>query len=161
MNHLIYNHIELSATAEAISDTVKNMTYTMKLLTIWLFVISLGLSTTTSGYDGDVDYSAPYITVDPETGKLVTIDPKAQQQQQAQHEATSPAAGSSAQSNQVMGQAATDSPITASGADQTSSSSMTPLLIGIVVLVLASVIVVGLRRSKPGSDTGSDTATGS
>lgn len=29
-------------------------------------------------YDGDVDYSAPYVTVDPETGKLVTIDPKAQ-----------------------------------------------------------------------------------
>jgi len=25
--------------------------------------------------DGDVDYSAPYITVDPETGQLVTINP--------------------------------------------------------------------------------------
>lgn len=25
--------------------------------------------------DGDVDYSAPYITVDPETGELVTVNP--------------------------------------------------------------------------------------
>jgi len=26
-------------------------------------------------YDGDVDFSAPYLTVDPETGKLITVDP--------------------------------------------------------------------------------------
>ncbi len=25
--------------------------------------------------DGDVDYSAPYITVDPETGQLITVNP--------------------------------------------------------------------------------------
>lgn len=25
--------------------------------------------------DGDVDYSAPYITVDPETGELITVNP--------------------------------------------------------------------------------------
>ncbi len=32
----------------------------------------------TYGYDGDVDYTAPYVTIDPETGTLVTVDPKTQ-----------------------------------------------------------------------------------
>jgi uncharacterized protein YxeA len=36
------------------------------------------ITTHVHAYDGDVDYSAPYVTIDPETGKLVTIDPKAQ-----------------------------------------------------------------------------------
>lgn len=42
-----------------------------------LFVVSIGiLSVNTLAYDNDVDYMAPYVTVDPETGKLITVDPK-------------------------------------------------------------------------------------
>ena len=42
-----------------------------------LLVVSIGiLSVNTLAYDNDVDYMAPYVTVDPETGKLITVDPK-------------------------------------------------------------------------------------
>ena len=52
------------------------VTTTIRLISfIYLTVLC---TINTYAYDGDVDYSAPYVTIDPETGKLVTIDPKAQ-----------------------------------------------------------------------------------
>ncbi len=52
-----------------------------KLLSFALIAMFAGtglFSTGVFAYDGDVDFLAPYLTVDPETGKLVTIDPRAQ-----------------------------------------------------------------------------------
>jgi hypothetical protein len=44
---------------------------------VYLIVLTAGIFFTRLGIagDGDVDYSAPYITVDPETGQLVTRNP--------------------------------------------------------------------------------------
>ena len=53
---------------------IKNQVITMVFLIIGFSMAS----ESTFAYDGDVDYNAPYLTVDPETGKLVTIDPKTQ-----------------------------------------------------------------------------------
>jgi len=41
-----------------------------------IVVVAAILTGRALAYDGDVDYSAPYLTVDPETGKLVTVDPR-------------------------------------------------------------------------------------
>jgi hypothetical protein len=152
-------------TSKGGSDTVNYKNFSLKIFTSWFIVLSLVLlSAVLSAYDGDVDYSAPYITVDPETGKLVTIDPKAQQQQ---HQATDPNTAQTAntqtdsgvQNSQVMG--ATGNSMNQSDEGQTSSATMSPLLIGILVLVFASVIIISARRSKPGSNVDSDTASGS
>ena len=52
----------------------------MSAKNIWnmlaMIVVTTALSENTLAYDNDVDYSAPYLTVDPETGQLVTVDPK-------------------------------------------------------------------------------------
>jgi hypothetical protein len=40
-----------------------------------VLMLALGAAQSVSAGDGDVDYSAPYITVDPETGELVTVNP--------------------------------------------------------------------------------------
>lgn len=52
-------------------------------------------------YDGDIDFLAPYVTLDPKSGTLVTIDPRKDQaaaaELQKQHNAQSPnAAGDAA-----------------------------------------------------------------
>lgn len=44
-------------------------------VTLTLAVACLALPAVATAGDGDVDYSAPYITVDPETGKLITVNP--------------------------------------------------------------------------------------
>ncbi|NIN35095.1 MAG: hypothetical protein GTO60_08430 [Gammaproteobacteria bacterium] len=68
---------------------MNNRTYPIsKLKTLFIVLTLIILVPDLPAYDGDVDYSAPYITVDPETGKLVTIDPKAQPQ--PQHTVTDP-----------------------------------------------------------------------
>ena len=47
------------------------------ILNLFLIIVIAGiLSGKTLAYDNDVDYSAPYLTVDPETGLLVTVDPR-------------------------------------------------------------------------------------
>ena len=48
------------------------------LVSIVVIGVIIMLPSTSIAYDGDVDFNAPYLTVDPETGKLVTIDPKTQ-----------------------------------------------------------------------------------
>lgn len=47
------------------------------ILNLFLIIVIAGmLSGKTLAYDNDVDFSAPYLTVDPETGILVTVDPR-------------------------------------------------------------------------------------
>ena len=61
------------------------------VIPIFLIAVIAGvLSGKTFAYDGDVDYMAPYLTVDPETGKLVTIDPR--QGTVTEHPASAPEA---------------------------------------------------------------------
>ena len=140
------------------SDTVNFKTYKANILIVWFIVFSSVLLTTDLyAYDGDVDYSAPYITVDPETGKLVTIDPKAQQQQQ-QHPATDPNAAQTAtatgqtdtgtQDSQIMAQSAPGNTLNPSDEGQVSTTANTPMIIGIVVLGLVALVVISTRRNK-------------
>lgn len=61
------------------------------VIPIFLIAVIAGvLSGKTFAYDGDVDYMAPYLTVDPETGKLVTVDPR--QGTVTEHPASAPEA---------------------------------------------------------------------
>lgn len=143
---------------------MKFMTYSASLLMAWLIIVSsVFLNTELSAYDGDVDYSAPYITVDPETGKLVTIDPKAQQsQQQQQHSATDPNAAQNdngTQDSQVMAQTTTGNTMGQSEQDQATSSVNTPMIIGIVVLGLAAVVVISTRRNKATNEIENNSAS--
>ena len=143
-------------------------TYLMKILMVWLIIMnSFLLTAELSAYDGDVDYSAPYITVDPETGKLVTIDPKAQQQ--PQHPAADPNSTQTAtpanqsdvnvQDSQVMAQSAMGNATDQSENNQTTMTSpLTPVLIGIVILGVAAAIMISSRRKKATSNTGDKSA---
>ena len=143
---------------------MKFKTYSANFLMAWLIIfISVFLTTELSAYDGDVDYSAPYITVDPETGKLVTIDPKAQQsQQQQQHSATDPNAtqnDTGTQDSQLMAQSTPGNAVAQSDEDQATSSAITPMIIGIVVLGLAAVVVISTRRKKAANDIENNSVT--
>jgi len=53
-------------------DNMNNMTRFTRICITFFIAINV------YAYDGDVDFSAPYITIDPETGTLVTVDPKTQ-----------------------------------------------------------------------------------
>jgi hypothetical protein len=154
---------KLIATAKGGSDTVKFKTYSANFLMAWLIIfISVFLTTELSAYDGDVDYSAPYITVDPETGKLVTIDPKAQQAQQQQHAATDPNAtqdDTGTQDSQLMAQSAPGNAMGQSQEEQATSSANTPMIIGIVILGLAAVVVISTRRNKTANDIENNSVT--
>ncbi len=120
-------------------------------------------------YDGDVDYSAPYITVDPETGKLVTIDPKAQPQ--PQHTVTDPNSSQTAsavnqtdnneQSSQLMAQSTPGNTMNQSEGGQMSSVSITFTIIVLVVLSLVAVIITTTRRKKPVTADENNSTSGS
>lgn len=117
---------------------------------------------TVNAYDGDVDYSAPYLTVDPETGKLVTIDPRAeeaQQQSQAQHQATGSTSGSEAT---IMDGTTTGNPGSGVVAQtdgnnnnmvtdgQTASNSLVkPFIVTIILSGIIVLFIILSRRSKP------------
>jgi len=99
-------------------------------------------------YDGDVDYSAPYVTLDPKTGKLITVDPKKdpaamQQAQQTQHPpatvssdaATSTPAADTANSGGNVASISTE-------ADATTAPARTPTTA--VLIAIAAIVIIGL-----------------
>ena len=104
------------------------------------------------GYDGDVDYSAPYVTLDPKTGKLVTIDPKKDQAaaQQTQHPATAADTSASAATTNTTDTGGTAAAISTQS-DVTSAQPRTPdkgVFIAIAAIAIIGVFVAIIRR-KP------------
>jgi len=104
-------------------------------------------------YDGDVDYSAPYVTLDPKTGKLVTIDPKqeqaAAQQQQAQHpvatstDGSTPAADTPNSGGNVASISTEGSATTAPARTPT-----TAVFIAIAAILIIGIVVAISRRKS-------------
>lgn len=104
------------------------------------------------GYDGDVDYSAPYVTLDPKTGKLVTIDPKKDQAaaQQTQHSATAADTSASTATTNTTDTGGTAAAISTQS-DVTSAQPRTPdkgVFIAIAAIAIIGVFVAIIRR-KP------------
>ena len=117
-----------------------------------------------NAYDGDVDYNAPYLTVDPETGKLVTIDPKTQtttpHQQSADTAATTTGApeDSQAQAGSLMSQTSATNPSNTSGVQSESAARSTmPVIIGVIITLIIISFVFFSNRKKPAVDTTPDT----
>ncbi len=114
---------------------------------------SMLLARTGHSYDGDVDYSAPYVTLDPETGKLVTVDPKQEQAaaaQQTQHPAGQMDTSASTEAaNGITSAIQTDS----SQAPSTEASSSTMAVFTAVIAIVLIGVFVTLARRKSGTDT--------
>jgi len=98
---------------------------------------------TAYGYDGDVDYAAPYITLDPETGKLVTVDP-AKEQATVQPHSSMPAGPASEPDNNTMA-AAISSTLPADMETQTAAA---PVIIAIALMVTIGLVVTILRHKS-------------
>jgi len=106
-------------------------------------------------YDGDVDYSAPYVTLDPKTGKLVTIDPKqeqaAAQQQQEQHPVATSADGSTstpAADTANSGGSVASISTAASTTPAPASNPTTAVFIAIAAIVIIGIFVAITRRKS-------------
>lgn len=65
--------------------------------------------------DGDVDYSAPYITVDPETGELITVNPGPRPVMHDMAAAQERDSGRAQPAGSVDAEAGTNSPQTGAG----------------------------------------------
>lgn len=127
------------------------VTTTIKLISL---IYLTGLFTfNANAYDGDVDYNAPYVTIDPETGKLVTIDPKAQTK--TPHATPG---NSTASSNGINENAVESSPTSTSAMGQTTTTMIQPqssesqsinsnflILFG---LLLAGFVIAFIYRNK-------------
>jgi hypothetical protein len=85
--------------------------------------------------DGDVDYSAPYITVDPETGQLVTVNPGPQLKSHAAPAGSDSAVQPSDDPGPVT---SSDTAATASGTESENVFSGLPV---ILVAMLAAIVV--------------------
>ncbi|MGK0297804.1 MAG: hypothetical protein ACI9XC_001421 [Gammaproteobacteria bacterium] len=127
---------------------------------------STGLITTgVYAYDGDVDFLAPYLTVDPETGKLVTIDPRAQTT--VVHEAsadtsdeilsttvdappTQTASVSAQTTQEIMSAPAT-------GQSESPQGSNMPLIAGLIIGLLAISFFFYSKQKKSVVDSETDT----
>ena len=130
---------------------------------ISLLVVTAVLLTLAGGYaaayDGDVDFSAPYLTVDPETGKLITVDPKAQPQQQTQHPAggagtaqNAPASGGAGPADAMPAQTA---PAVQSEADAgTGSASALVYAIGGLLILIGIAAAVRASRRRQATESG-------
>lgn len=114
------------------------------------FVTAVCILTTETGrnsyaYDGDVDFSAPYITLDPEAGKLITIDPTQNpvpvtQPPQHQMAQTAPVAPT------IDIQSGTTN--TQLGEPQTPSASVNPIIAVVVIVFVAVVVTIAAVRRK-------------
>ena len=125
----------------------------------------------TYSYDGDIDYLAPYVTLNPASGKLITVDPRKDAAVAAkleqQHNASNPNANASSATP-----ASNSAPVTnATGATSTSSTVSAPAdmeqtpspatssnatVIAIGMLVIIGLIVAFTRR-KSGNSAGTTT----
>ena len=119
----------------------------------------------TFSYDGDIDYLAPYVTLDPESGKLITVDPRkdaaAAAKLEQQHNASNPNATASITTSTTATTAATNetgaAPTTMSSPasqDQmpapATSSRATVIAIGTFVFI---GLIVAFTRRKSGNAT--------
>lgn len=100
-----------------------------------LLLASSSLTPARAG-DGDVDYSAPYITVDPESGKLITVNPGPQLKSHAAPTRRDSAVATSVDTGTARG---SDATVTASGAGSDDVPSGPPVLL---VAVLAAIVVL-------------------
>lgn len=93
--------------------------------------------------DGDVDYSAPYITLDPETGELVTVNPGPQLKSHADPRSESSAQTADADTANVAGESADAG---AQGIAGETGSGLHPAVFGVLgAVVLLSAVVFFLR----------------
>lgn len=88
--------------------------------------------------DGDVDYSAPYITVDPETGQLITVNPGPELKLHAPQTTSDSAAEASGDSGAMSDSSAADPGAGSGPGDFPATSPVVPLIVlaGIAVLSL-------------------------
>ncbi len=125
-------------------------------------VLCIGILPTRSSYsyDGDIDYLAPYVTLDPESGKLVTIDPRKDQaaaaELQKQHDATAQGTTTNTETSTTTGTSGTDTSVTAlstpAGSDQqTAGRSPATAVIAAIGGILIIGVIVAMTRRKPGS----------
>lgn len=140
------------------------------LLATGLFA-GLILSNIAWSYDGDIDYLAPYVTLDPESGKLVTIDPRkdaaAAAKLEQEHNASNPnAAGSTTDSANTAQSTKPESGTSTTNISTPTANALTPTavpsskatIIAIGILVVIGLIVAVSRRksgavteNKPGA----------
>ena len=111
------------------------------------------LSSISFAYDGDVDFNAPYLTVDPETGKLVTIDPKTQTKtphgvsDDTFAQVTPATDDTSTSQSDVMAQTSS-SQLLIEDEDEVASGSNIIILIGLVVVLIAFTSILLSNRNK-------------
>lgn len=105
-------------------------------------------------YDGDVDFSAPYMTLDPETGKLITVDPKQQpgyQEQQAARQQQHEQGATTTPAQQQQTPPETTAAVTDHAPESQEAASPIPIITVIAGVIAVSVIVVmSLKKSKSG-----------
>ena len=138
----------------------------MNLTTGLAIVLYAGMfsASVVQGYDGDVDYSAPYVTLDPETGKLITVDPRQEQAAAAaaqQHAATatdSTASTPAIPANTDMVTTTAVPTSAGSGPEQQTAAPGTTVFAAIAGIVLIGVIVA-MTRKKPTPDTDNDSTS--
>ena len=104
-------------------------------------------------YDGDVDYSAPYVTLDPKTGKLITVDPKKDPaaMQQAQHPAAASSdAATSTQAADTVNSGGSVASISteASTTPVPARTPSTAVFIAIAAIVIIGIFVAITRRKS-------------
>jgi hypothetical protein len=105
----------------------------------FLLALLIGSGQSAYAYDGDVDYSAPYMTLDPETGKLVTIDPTAESAPPPQHQA--------GQSTPMTVTA--NNPGANTSVEITEAQAFPPLaVVAIVIIALIAIGIATVRRKK-------------
>ena len=113
-------------------------------------VLLMLLSGVASATDGDVDYSSPYITVDPKTGQLITVNPgprlkthsSGDMPGMSQMQTEQP----SAQTSPVASLPVADQPATATDSKQ--SGFIAIVVVGL--LVFATMAYRRLRHRQPG-----------
>lgn len=121
-------------------------------------VLFTGLSAQLAyAYDGDVDYLAPYVTLDPESGKLVTVDPRKDQaaaaELQKQHDAAAAGTTTDSTSSTTTATSGTDTSVTAMPApgdtgQQNVAMSPGTAIIGVISVILIIGVVVAMTRKK-------------
>jgi len=102
--------------------------------------------------DGDVDYSSPYITVDPKTGQLVTRNPGPRLKTHSMDMGSETTADSVAAltGDTAKQDAATPPPTEVQDAASTTDTGFNPATIAIIAgaLFVAGVVVARMKKQK-------------
>jgi len=110
-----------------------------------VFIMLIGGGRDVNAYDGDVDFSAPYITLDPETGKLITVDPNqnpvpAAQPPQHQMAQTVPVAPATVRQPETTTAQISE--------PQAPPTSVNPIIAGAVIIFVAVVVAAVKRKHR-------------